>query len=100
MITCLILVVARLSDATIKHIILQDLSVCKVFIHESLSHVSQASNSSLYTALGTQATNTYTTCTCKHITENIFFSPVISPLLHLLSSSIMIILLLCAHNLI
>ena len=56
-IACLILVVAKLSDATIEHRLRWEWSACKVYVHEILFHVSQASISSFYRSLGTQAKN-------------------------------------------
>ena len=53
-ITCLILVVAKLSDATIQHRLRWYLSAWKVYVCDILSRVSQSCTSSLYTALGTQ----------------------------------------------
>ena len=46
--------VAKLSDATFKHGLIWTSSAWKVYVRENLSHVSQASTSSFYTALGTQ----------------------------------------------
>ena len=54
---CLVLVVAKLSDATIKHILCWDPYAWKVYVCDSLYHVSQASIFSFYTALGTQTKN-------------------------------------------
>ena len=56
-IACLVLVVAKLSDVNIEHILLWELYAWKVYIIDRLSHVSQTSTSSLSTALGTQAKN-------------------------------------------
>ena len=44
-ITCLILVVAKLSNATIEHRLLLNPSACKVYVCENLSLVSQVSTS-------------------------------------------------------
>ena len=52
-IACLILVVEKLSYATIEHILRWASSPCKVYVHGILSHVSKASTSSFCTALGT-----------------------------------------------
>ena len=54
-ITCLVLVVSKLSDATTKHILRWETSVCKVYVHEIFFHVSQAYTPSFYTALGTKS---------------------------------------------
>ena len=56
-ISCIVLVVAELSDATIEYKLLWSSSVWKVYVRESPSHVSQAYNFSFYTTLGTQAAN-------------------------------------------
>ena len=53
----LILVVAKISNATIKHRLRWALYAWEVYVRESLSHVSQVSTSSFYTALGTQIAN-------------------------------------------
>ena len=62
-IACLILVVAKISDATIKHRLHWESSAWNMYVREILYHVIQASTSPLYTALGTQYENhdaTYT----------------------------------------
>ena len=56
-IVCLILVVTKLSIATIKHRLIWYLSAWKVYVCKSLYHVSQAYTSSFYTSLVTQAEN-------------------------------------------
>ena len=46
-IACIILMIAKISDATIEHRLHWALSVWKVYVHERLSHVIQAYTSSL-----------------------------------------------------
>ena len=62
-ITCLILVVAKLSDANTEHRLHWSSSAWKLYVREILSHISHASTSSFYTSLGTYTENhddTYT----------------------------------------
>ena len=54
---CLILIIAKLYDVTIKHRLLCALYMWKVYVRESLSHVIQAYTSSLYKALDTRSEN-------------------------------------------
>ena len=78
--------VAKLSDATIEHRLCCSLSARKVYVHESLSHVSQESNSSFYTALGTQ-TEIMTSLTLrKHIMAKISFKYSPIPIVELIVS--------------
>lgn len=51
-IACLILVIAQLSTPTIEHRLRWASTAWKVYVRESLSHVSQASASAFFTALG------------------------------------------------
>ena len=50
-IACLILVVAKLSDATVEHRLRWASTAWKVYVRESLHHVSQAASSAFFTAL-------------------------------------------------
>ena len=65
--------VAKLSDATIKHRLYWTLSAWKVYVREILSHVSQASTSSFYTDLGTQTENHDAAYTLQAYSGDIIF---------------------------
>ena len=69
----IILVVAKLSDDTTEHRLLWALSAWKVYVCESLSHVSRASTTSFYTSLGTQPTIMTPLTLRKHIMAMTFF---------------------------
>ena len=68
--SCIILVVAKISDATFEHRLHWNSSAWKVYIRERIYHVSQASNPPFYKSLGTQNKNHDTTYTQQEYDGN------------------------------
>ena len=91
----LILVVTKLTYAIIKHRLLLDSSSFRVYVHEIIYHASHESTSSCYTALVTQNENPETTYTLQAYDSKKQLSPILSPSLRLISTSLVSFLFLC-----